>query len=108
MHTLFAREHNRIVGLLPRSMPAEDRFQIARRVVGAEEQYITYTEFLPSVGVTLPPYSGYRSNVDPELYDEFATVGYRAHSMVNGEEHIDAPRLRVTPPRRSRRCGPWG
>ncbi|MGZ4186017.1 MAG: peroxidase family protein [Solirubrobacteraceae bacterium] len=97
VHTLFAREHNRIVGLLPRSMPAEERFQIARRVVGAEEQYITYTEFLPSVGVTLPAYRGYRSSVDPELYDEFATVGYRAHSIVNGEEHVDVPAARYTP-----------
>lgn len=97
VHTLFAREHNRIVGLLPVSLPAEDRFQIARRVVGAEEQYITYTEFLPSVGVTLAPYHGYRSNVDPELYNEFATVGYRAHSIVNGEEHVDVPASRYTP-----------
>jgi Animal haem peroxidase len=97
VHTLFAREHNRIVGLLPHGLTAEERFQIARRIVGAEEQYITYSEFLPSVGVTLPPYRGYRSDVDPELYDEFATVGYRAHSMVNGEEHIDAPAGRYTP-----------
>jgi hypothetical protein len=99
VHTLFAREHNRIVGMLPRNMPAEERFQIARRVIGAEEQYITYTEFLPSLGVTLPPYRGYRSNVDPELYDEFATLGYRAHSMVNGEEHVHVLASRYTPGR---------
>jgi Animal haem peroxidase len=35
VHTLFAREHNRIVALLPRTLSAEQRFQIARRVVGA-------------------------------------------------------------------------
>lgn len=89
--TLFAREHNRIVGLLPRSVPSTERFQIARRVVAAEQQYITYTQFLPAMGVRLTPYRGYRSSVDPELYDEFSTVGYRAHSMVNGEEHIVVP-----------------
>jgi hypothetical protein len=89
--TLFAREHNRIVGLLPRSLPSTERFQIARRVVAAEQQYITYTQFLPAMGVRLPRYRGYRSNVDTELYDEFSTVGYRAHSMVNGEVHIVVP-----------------
>ena len=52
-HTLFAREHNRIVDALPQSLSDEERFQIARRVVGAEQQYITYEEFLPALGVEL-------------------------------------------------------
>ncbi|HET9103064.1 MAG TPA: peroxidase family protein [Solirubrobacteraceae bacterium] len=91
VQTLFAREHNRIAAALPRSLPALERFQIARRVVAAEQQYITYTQFLPAMGVRLAPYRGYRPGVDPGLDDEFATVGYRAHSMVNGEEHIYVP-----------------
>jgi hypothetical protein len=53
-HTLFAREHNRIVGLLPNTLSQEDKFQIARRVVIAEQQYITYNEWLPAMGVALP------------------------------------------------------
>ena len=89
--TLLAREHNRIVAQLPATLSNEERFQIARRIVGAEQQWITYNEFLPAMGVTLAPYSGYDPGVDPELSDEFATVGYRAHSMVNGEETIEAP-----------------
>jgi len=84
-HTLFAREHNRIVSLLPNTLSAEDRFQIARRVVVAEEQYITYNEFLPAMGVPLPPYTGYKANVNTSLTQEFATVGYRAHSQIHGE-----------------------
>src|SRR5207245_5504193 len=36
LHTLFAREHNRIVASLPSSLSADERFQIARRIVGAE------------------------------------------------------------------------
>ena len=32
-HTLFAREHNRIVAALPRSLSANERFEIARRIV---------------------------------------------------------------------------
>jgi hypothetical protein len=85
MQTLFAREHDRIVSLLPRSLPTEARFQIARRVVGAEEQYITYTQFLPALGVRLAPYTGYKPDVNPGATDEFATVGFRGHSMIHGE-----------------------
>nr|MBA3717818.1 peroxidase [Actinomycetota bacterium] len=85
VHTLFMREHNRIVGLLPRNLPDETKFQIARRVVSAEIQWITYTEWLPSLGVRLAPYRGYNPNVDASLANEFATVGYRGHSMIHGE-----------------------
>ncbi len=89
--TLFAREHNRIVDLLPRSLPEEERFQIARRVVGAEQQWITYREFLPELGVDLAAYRGYDPRVDASLSNEFAVVGYRAHSMVHGELEPSAP-----------------
>jgi hypothetical protein len=85
LHTLFAREHNRIVASLPTSLSAEDRFQIARRVVGAEIEYITYTQFLPAMGVRLAPYRGYDPTVNPGLSNEFAVVGYRGHSMIHGE-----------------------
>ncbi len=91
IHTLFAREHNRLIGRLPSNLPAETRFQIARRVVGAEEQYITYEAFLPALGVTLRPYRGYRPSVNSSLSNEFAVVGYRAHSMVNGSFDATEP-----------------
>jgi hypothetical protein len=83
--TLMAREHNRIVSMLPASLPEEAKFQIARRVVGAEVQFITYREFLPAMGVVLDRYRGYDPTVNPSLSNEFATVGYRAHSTVHGE-----------------------
>jgi hypothetical protein len=85
VQTLFAREHNRIVGLLPSNMSQEDKFQIARAVVIAEIQNITYTEFLPAMGVNLPTYQGYNPNLNPSTADEFATVGYRAHSFIHGD-----------------------
>ena len=91
VHTLFAREHNRLVSLLPRTLSEEEKFQIARRVVGAEQQYVTYHEFLSALGVRLPPYRGYHENVDAAISDEFATVGYRVHSMVHGELEPKAP-----------------
>ena len=90
-HTLFAREHNRIVSLLPNRLSAEEKFQIARRVVIAEEQYITYEEFLPAMGVALPMYTGYKSNVDTTLSNEFASVGYRAHSQIHGVFELEVP-----------------
>ncbi len=96
-HTLFAREHNRIVGLLPPSLTAEQKFQIARRIVIAEQQYITYTEFLPALGVRLSPYRGYNPRVNPTLTNEFATVGYRAHSMIHGEIELETDAYRYSP-----------
>jgi hypothetical protein len=91
VHTLFAREHNRIVSRLPSRLPAELRFQIARRVVGAEIQYVTYTQFLTALGVKLAPYRGYKPGTNAGLANEFATVGFRAHSMIHGEFQATVP-----------------
>ena len=91
LQTLFAREHNRIADALPATLGPEQRFQIARRVVAAEIQWVTYNEFLPTLGVRLAPYRGYDPHVDPAITDEFATVGFRAHSMVHGEFEPTVP-----------------
>ena len=91
VQTLLAREHNRIVARLPARLPAEQRFQIARRVVGAEMQYVTYTQFLPALGVKLRPYRGYDPKVNAGISNEFASAGYRAHSMVHGEFDLTEP-----------------
>ena len=88
--TLFAREHNRIVAALPSTLSEEDKFQIARRVVIAEQQFITYNEWLPAMGVNVPAYTGYKPTVDATLSNEFATSGFRAHSMIHGEMEIEA------------------
>jgi hypothetical protein len=88
-HTLFAREHNRIVASLPSSISQQDKFQLARAVVIAEIQYITYTEFLPALGVALPTYQGYNPNLDPATSHEFASTGYRAHSFLHGELEVE-------------------
>jgi hypothetical protein len=89
-HTLFAREHNRIVNSLPAILSQDTKFAIARRVVIAEQQWITYTGFLPTLGINLPAYNGYNPNVNANLTNEFATVGYRGHSMIHGEMEFDA------------------
>jgi peroxidase len=91
IQTLFAREHNRLVAALPSSLSEEAKFQLARRVLGAEEQYITYNEFLPAMGVKLRDYRGYDPGVNAGLSNEFAVVGYRAHSMIHGEFDVTVP-----------------
>jgi hypothetical protein len=96
LHTLFAREHNRIVDALPESLSEQQKFEVARRVVGAEQQWITYTEFLPALGVDLAEYEGYDDTVDATLSNEFAAAGYRAHSMIHGEIEMPADGDRYT------------
>ncbi len=96
VQTLFLREHNRIVESLPDDLDEETKFDIARRVVIALQQYITYNEFLPAMGVELDEYSGYDPEVDPSITNEFATVGYRAHSQIHGEFEAEIPLDQLT------------
>ena len=52
IHTLMVREHNRVATMLEEANPHWDEetlYQEARRIVGAESQQITYTEFLPAI-----------------------------------------------------------
>ncbi len=79
LHTLFVREHNRICDSLIRLGMRNDEqmYQIARKIVGAEIEAITYQEFLPALGIILQPYSGYKDNVRPDIMNSFATASYR-------------------------------
>jgi len=88
LHTLFVREHNRICDqLIARGETNDEQnYQVARKIVGALIQNITFREFLPSLGVTLRRYEGYKSYVRPDLTNIFATAGFRlGHSMVADE-----------------------
>jgi peroxidase len=52
LHTIFAREHNRLVDRIAAHQPGlddEQQYQLARKLVGAEMQAITYREFLPAL-----------------------------------------------------------
>lgn len=96
LHTLFVREHNRIAAQAATRNPAwtdEQLYQHARRLVIAELQEITYTEFLPAIlgqgtpaATSLVAYSGYRPDVNPGISTEFATAAYRfGHSLLGDE-----------------------
>ncbi len=104
-HTLFVREHNSIaediagrieagdgatLKLLKKSGLEESEFiyESARKVVGAQIQQITYSEYLPLlIGKNLvDDYSGYNPKVDPRISNEFANVSFRlGHSQLSPE-----------------------
>ncbi|MEZ6123636.1 MAG: peroxidase family protein [Planctomycetaceae bacterium] len=91
MHTLWMREHNRIADTLAAAKPElsdEQIYQQSRELVIAEIQAITFNEFLPALlgSDVIPEYSGYHSDVDPTIANEFSAAGYRlGHSMLSGE-----------------------
>lgn len=58
MHTLFVREHNRLAARIVEVYPDVDDegvYQMARKLVIAEIQKITYDEFLPALMGTYAP-----------------------------------------------------
>ena len=62
------------------------------------------------MGVDLPRYTGYKTNVNATLSNEFATVGYRAHSQIHGEFEFETEvgRYTAAAARRVRGPGPRG
>ncbi|XP_034244219.1 uncharacterized protein LOC117646942 [Thrips palmi] len=85
MHTVLVREHNRVareLGVINPHWADETLFQEARRVVAAELQHITYSEFLPVLlGQTAlddyglrPMKSGFYSGYDIDLNPSVANV----------------------------------
>ncbi|MEM7206132.1 MAG: peroxidase family protein [Planctomycetota bacterium] len=88
LHTLFVREHNRLASLLHAiGVGSELTYEVARALVGAEMQAITYNEFLPALlgRGAIAPYRGYRPGVDAGIQNAFSAAAYRlGHSMLSG------------------------
>ena len=92
MHTIWLREHNRIVRELAEINPCWDDerlYQEGRKIVGAIMQVITYKEFLPLLlgesgfDTFVGPYSGYSSDVNASIPNAFATAAFRfGHSLI--------------------------
>ncbi|KAJ8944427.1 hypothetical protein NQ318_002123 [Aromia moschata] len=105
IHTIFLREHNRISDGLRRVNPHWDEdklFETARKIVIAENQHLTYNEFLPRIlgwnamnlyGLKLQSqgyYKQYDATCNPAIINEFACASFRfGHSLLR--PHI--PRL---------------
>lgn len=91
LHTLFAREHNRLVDELAVEHPEltdEELFTAARQRVEAEIQAITFNEFLPLlVGKdAISKYEGYDPEVNPGIAVEFSTAAFRfGHTMLSSQ-----------------------
>lgn len=97
MHTVFTREHNRLVDELAEKYPTltdDGLFDMARMHVEAMVQAITYNEFLPKlIGHNrLEAYEGYDDTVDPGISIEFSTAVFRlGHTLLSGElQMVDA------------------
>lgn len=91
LHTVFMREHNRLIDELAAAHPTwtvDELYHRGRKIVGAEIQAITFNEFLPAVlGPYAPgPYSGYDPTVGAAAINEFAAVFLRmGHSMLTND-----------------------
>ena len=89
MHTLFVREHNRLADEIAIEHPeltGHEIFELARKIVGAQMQVITYHEFLPLLlgPRALEPYAGYEQMVNPSIANEFSTAAFRVgHTMLS-------------------------
>ncbi|MCA9185867.1 MAG: peroxidase family protein, partial [Planctomycetales bacterium] len=90
MHTLFVREHNYWAGQLAALNPTwddEQLYQTARKIVSAEVQVVTYSEYLPMLlGDRAPDLAtaAYDETVDPSIANEFAAAAYRlGHTQVS-------------------------
>ncbi|CAH1108455.1 unnamed protein product [Psylliodes chrysocephalus] len=108
IHTIFMREHNRLSDIIKQVNPHWDEdkvFEHARRIIIAENQHITYNEFLPRIlgwnamnlyGLKLLNhgyYKEYNPSCNPSIVTEFAAAAFRiGHSLLR--PHI--PRMSPT------------
>jgi len=89
IHTVFAREHNMLAEALRDALPdasGEEIYQLARRLVSAQMQHITYHEFLPLLlgPAALGDYNGYDPDVNATIATEFSTAAYRVgHTLLS-------------------------
>lgn len=122
MHLLWARQHNLIADRLAELNPSWDDervFQEARRIVVAQLQHITYSEFLPVLlgdeimdHLDLSPqasgyFHGYNSSVDASIANSFASSAFRfGHTLLPGlmkmlgngtEEYVELHRMLFNP-----------
>lgn len=98
IHTIFLREHNRLVSKLQKINPKwtdEQLYQNGRKIVGAIMQKVTFDSFLPRIlgwdyihkfelNLLQTGYAeDYNSNCNPTIFNEFAAAVFRfGHSLL--------------------------
>nr|XP_023993453.1 LOW QUALITY PROTEIN: lactoperoxidase-like [Salvelinus alpinus] len=92
LHTLFLREHHRLVRelhLLNPHWSPDTLYQEARKIMGAVHQILTWEHYLPRVlgetptSLLMPPYKGYDPEIDPSIANVFSAAAFRfAHVTV--------------------------
>ncbi|XP_018410495.1 PREDICTED: myeloperoxidase-like [Nanorana parkeri] len=90
-HTLFLREHNRIVTKLHELNPhwsGERLYQETRKIIGSILQKITYKDWLPlllgsEMSHVLPAYTYYDDEEDPRVSNVFTIAFRMGHTMVH-------------------------
>ncbi|MCB0671822.1 MAG: T9SS type A sorting domain-containing protein [Saprospiraceae bacterium] len=87
IHTLFVREHNRQCDELAAKHPDwndEQLYQYARKMVSGIIQAIVYEEWLPTLGMQVTPYTGYKEDVNPQIMNVFSAAAFRyGHTTIN-------------------------
>lgn len=98
MHTLFVREHNRLAEQIKyhdNALNDEAIYELARKIVGAQMQNITYNEFLPALLGELAPKASdydYDATINPAIANEFSTAMYRfGHTMLASDLKLVNP-----------------
>ncbi|ETN77913.1 animal hem peroxidase, partial [Necator americanus] len=90
-HTIFTKEHNRLVSILRSLNPhwdGERLYHEARKIVGAEVQAIVYREWLPKIlgaafSSVVGDYRGYDPTIDATIANEFTSAAFRfGHGMI--------------------------
>ncbi|NWW43149.1 PERM Myeloperoxidase, partial [Pedionomus torquatus] len=90
LHTVFLREHNRLVTELKKINPhwdGEKLYQESRKIVIAIIQKITYRDYVPlllaeETSKWIPLYSGYKEKVDPTVSNVFSLAFRFGHTSV--------------------------
>ncbi|NWX05292.1 PERM Myeloperoxidase, partial [Caloenas nicobarica] len=90
LHTIFLREHNRLVRELKKLNPhwdGEKLYQESRKIVAAIIQIITYRDYLPlllgkETSKWIPLYRGYNESVDPRTSNVFTLAFRFGHTSV--------------------------
>ncbi|KAG8590368.1 hypothetical protein GDO81_006738 [Engystomops pustulosus] len=106
LHTLFMREHNRLVTELHELNPnwsGEKLYQEARKIMGAVLQKVTYKDWMPlmlgnEISKELPPYTSYDEDVNPAVANVFPIAFRMGHiSHLLAEDYSPTNETSVTP-----------